>query len=408
MAKNKKQKEKIIPNSAAWFLYATVAKVVFWFKNKIKINKKDFKKRNKNEGCLIIYNHASSKDHFFTTRALGYTKTSYVVASHFFYKKPISVLLKWVRAISKEQFKSDIGTIKKIKRALQHKLPVAIAPAGQITMHGDQLTIDKSIAKLIRMCNVDLYAIKLHGVYFAYPKWRKYRRRVPIHIDFVKVLDKSAYATMSDDEIYEKAINAININDRKEVDIYNYHLAKDGLVEGIEDMLYRCPKCNGKNTLTSSNNILTCTACGNTVKMNSRGCFEGISKDPYVMRNEAVWYEWQKNQIRHDIENNELHLEGEFDMLCDTEGTFELKMVGSGKIVLTNEELYYYGTINGEMVRRDFKLSSITQLPFETRHHFAIPDDAGMFEFMPSITERASKITEFVQTIEVLASYRNK
>lgn len=407
MTKNKK-KEKIVPNGLAWFIYATVSKVIFSFKNKVRINKKDFKKRNKKEGCLIIYNHASNKDHFLTTKALGYVKSSYVVSSHFFYNKVISVVLRWVNAISKEQFKSDIGTIKKIKRALQHKLPVLIAPAGQITMHGDQLKIDKSIAKLIRMCNVDLYAIQLHGVYFAYPKWRKYRRRVPINVDFIKVLDKNDYVNMTDDEIYQIAIKSIDVNDRKEVNIYNYHLAKDGLVEGIEDMLYKCPKCNCKNTLKSSNNILTCTSCNNTVLMNSKGNFEGASKDSYVMRNEAVWYEWQKNQIRRDVENNSLHLEGEFDMLCDTEGTYELNMVGSGKIVLTNEELYYYGTINGVLTRRDFKLSSITQVPFETRHHLAIPDDEGMFEFIPSITEKASKIAEFVQSIEVLASYRDK
>lgn len=406
MANNKNKKENIVPNGLAWFIYATAAKLYFTFKNKVTINKKDFRKRNKKEACLIIYNHASNKDHFLTTRALGYTKTAYVVSSHFFYNKTIGTVLKWVKAISKEQFKSDIGTIKKIKRALQKKVPVAIAPAGQITMHGDPLTIDKSIVKLVRMCNVDLYAISLHGAYLAYPKWRKFRRKLPIHIDFVKVLNKEDFALLSDDELYKVIVDSITVNDRKEVDKYHYNLKKEGLVEGIEDMLYRCPKCNGKNTLQSTNNILTCNVCKNTVFMNNRGLFEGAHSNSVVMRTEAVWYEWQKNQIVRDVENNELYLEGEFDLLCDTTQSFELKMVGSGKLVLTNDELYYLGTNDGKTIRKDFKLSSLSQIPFETRHHLAIPDEEGTFEFLPSITERSSKIAEFVQTIEVLAARR--
>ena len=87
------------------------------------------------------------------------------------------------------------------------------------------------------MCKVDVYAIRMHGNYYAYPKWRKYYRDVPIHSEFVKVIDKKELETLSDDEIYKRTYDAINVNDRQEQSKYNYQLHSQGLIEGIEDIL---------------------------------------------------------------------------------------------------------------------------------------------------------------------------
>ena len=190
MKKNTNKIGKVKPNPLAWFIYVTGSKIYMSKRNKVIIDRTVFKNRNKKEGCIVLYNHSSNKDHFVTTLSFGFTRVAYVTTSHFYYSKKLSFVLKLARAIPKEQFKSDVSTIKKIKRALNKKVPVAIAPTGQITVHGDALYFDPSIVKLLKMCKVDVYAIRMHGNYYAYPKWRKYYRDVPIHSEFVKVIDK--------------------------------------------------------------------------------------------------------------------------------------------------------------------------------------------------------------------------
>lgn len=404
----KTKKDKVMPNPLAWFIYSTFSQILIRFKNKIKIDRTVFKNRNKKEGCIVIYNHVSKYDHFMTTATFKYSRVAYVISSHFYFKPILRMVLNWVRAISKDQFQSDIGTIKKIKRALNNKLPIAIAPVGQITMHGEALSMDKSFVKLLKMCNVDVYAIQIHGGYFAYPKWGKATRKNPIHINYIKLFNKEDLKTLSDDEIYQKAYSSIDIVDRNEVDKYHYNLDKKDLLLGIEDMLYKCPKCNCEDTQTTLDNVITCSKCGNSLKMNSRGVFEANSENAVVMYNETIWYNWEKNELNRQIRNNSLYLEGNFDIYHNLNEPYVLENLGSGKVVLTNDELYYEGTFNGESIRKDFKLSQITQFPFETRNHFAIPSEEGTFEFKPSEGEKASKIARFVQSVELLAKYRNE
>lgn len=407
MSKNKK-KEKVMPSVGAWFIYSTVSQVLIRMLNKIKIDRKAFKQRNKKEGCIVLYNHTSKYDHYLTTAAFRYTRVSYVISTHFYFKSKIRFVLNLVRAIPKEQFKSDISTIKKIKRALQHKLPVAIAPVGQITMHGECLHLDKSIVKLLKMCNVDVYTVTLHGSYFAWPKWMIKSRKNPVHIKFDKLLNKDDLKQLSEEEIYSKVYTSLDIVDRNEVEKYNYNLKPKNLILGIEDMLYKCPKCNCEDSLKTVDNVITCHSCGYSVKMNSKGVFEQNSEDEVLLDNEAKWYNWEKEDILENVKNNTLNLEGTFNIYHNINKDYKLINLGTGKVVLTNNELYYEGMFNGEQKRIDFKLSALTQFPFETRNHFAIPSDEGTFEFKPTNGEKASKIARFVQSIEVLSNYKKE
>lgn len=406
--KEKKKKEGAMPNRLAWFIYVTGCRLYMLFHNKVRINRSVFRKRSKKEGCIVIYNHSSNKDHYITTMCFGHTRAAYVTSSHFYFNKTYRMLLNWVRAIPKEQFKSDIGTIKKIKRALQNNLPVSIAPAGQITVHGDPLYIDPSIVKLLKMCKVDVYAIQMHGNYYAYPKWRKYRRKLPIYAEFVKVMDKEDLDSLSDETIYHNVCNAIAINDRKEQAAFQYHLASKGLIEGIESILYQCPKCMAKYQNETCGDTLTCKACGNQIRMNEQGFLEPISSNVVLIQNEAEWYKWEQHKMQQEMEKGIFHLEGKFKLLHNLDHSYTLEEVGEGKVVLTMDELYYEGTFQDNLIRKNFKLDRLQQLPFEVRRHFDIPDDDGCFEFVPAEDEHSAKITEFVQAIEVMSKMRRQ
>lgn len=406
MSKERKKKEKVVPSFLGWLIYVTFGRIYMAFKNRIIVDRKVFKKRNKKEGCLVIYNHASNKDHFFTTFSFGYTRAAYVVTTHFYFSKKIRTVLKLVKAIPKEQFKADITAIKKIKRALQKRIPVAIAPAGQITVHGDALYIDPAFVKLVRMCNVDVYAIRIHGGYYAYPKWRKYRRKSPIHTEFVKVIDKTELNTLTDDEIYQRTCDSIHICDRTEIEKYHYHLKSKGLIEGIEKVLYQCPKCMSKYQMVAHQDILECLGCHNTIKMNEFGLLEGVGDHYTLIQNETDWYKWEQENIKKTILEENFHLEGRFKLFHNLHSQYELEEVGEGKVVLTQNELYYEGTMDQKPVKKQFKLERLTQLPFEVSSHFDIPDDDGCFEFKPIDSERNCVIIEFVQAVEVLSWIR--
>ena len=107
MKKNTNKIGKVKPNPLAWFIYVTGSKIYMSKRNKVIVDRIVFKNRNKKEGCIVLYNHSSNKDHFVTTLSFGFTRVAYVTTSHFYYSKKLSFVLKLARAIPKEQFKSE-------------------------------------------------------------------------------------------------------------------------------------------------------------------------------------------------------------------------------------------------------------------------------------------------------------
>lgn len=269
-----------------------------FFKHHIRYDRKVFQQRNKKEGCVVIYNHCSTKDHFITTATFNYHRANYVITKHFYFNPTLKKVLNLVHAIPREQFKSDLISIRNMKKAIDEKGIVAIAPAGQIAVTGEMPYIDKAIVKLVKFCKVDVYASQIYGAYLAYPKWSRTKRNFPLHTKMVKVLSKEEITKLSDEEIYYKITESIQINDRTEQKKRPIVIKSDSLIEGLESIIYYCPKCKSYHTFQTSGNIMTCTKCQNQIRMNSYGFLEGVNNESVYFENETEWYNYEKSLIR--------------------------------------------------------------------------------------------------------------
>ena len=247
MSKNKKAKvESLKPNGFCWFVYTTVSKAMCFFKG-FKINRTELKKQIKRsketkKGFLIVYNHAGTKDHFLLTAGLNYFKTNYVLAKVFYFNPLIKLVTTWVKAIFKDQFTPDLQAIRKIKKAIDRPGAVAIAPAGQMSVDGGEQFISFGIVKLIRLCKCDVLGYKIYGLHYHYPKWGKNKRKSKISAEFVPVIKAEELATLTDQEIFDRIYSVCSF------DMANYQkehmniIKGKKLAEGIEGMLYVCPK----------------------------------------------------------------------------------------------------------------------------------------------------------------------
>ncbi len=400
MEKKNKKKNRIKGNLFAWLFYTFCSRIFLFFKHHIKYNRKVFKKRNKKEGCLVIYNHMSNMDHFVTTSSFKYRRANYVITKHFYFNKTLRKILDCVCAIPREQFKSDLISIRKMKKVIDKKGIVAIAPAGQISVHGELIYIDKAIVKLIRFCKADVYALQLHGDYLAYPKWRRTKRNYPLSSEFVKVFEKTDLEKLTDDEIYEKTIKSLDVSDHEYQKRHLHKIKGKALIEGLEAITYYCPKCKSKHTFKTEGNLMTCQKCGNQIKMNQYGFLEPASSDCVMFASEYLWYEYEKLLIKDAILKGMLHIEGHYKLMRNINDPWILEEVGSGKVVLTNNEFYYDGMINNEHVRKNFNLEQIFQLPFGVAKRFDVPDEEGTFEFRP--IDNPNQVIEYVQAIDVM------
>lgn len=397
----KVKKEKVKMPWWIIFIFTTASKFLLWFTNRPKVDRTVLKKQKR--GCILIYNHFSNKDHYFIQYAVGYRPINYVLASYFFYKKPLGTFLNLANAISKDQFKPDIMAIRKMKKSVDQDGIVCIAPAGQTSIDGASPFISPQIVKLIRMAKTDVLALRMEGTYLTFPKWRLTPRKTNINLKFIKVIDKDDLSKYTDEEIYKLVTDSINVNEYTDQLTRKRIIKSKSPASGLEGVLVKCPKCLDTHSYKTDKDVLTCTTCDNQVKVNQYGLFEKVKEDDVIFDNLPDWYKWQKEELKKQIDTFEI--KQNVTVQTNIKTINSLEECGKGILYLNKDRLYYEGTIYGENVIKEFKLEQIAQLPFEPFVRFEIPDSEGMFRFIP---EDVYTIIDYVQFVDLLNDERNK
>lgn len=404
--KDNKQSKFKKANPIVWFIFFTFSRIFMKIKGRIKWDNKVLRQRNKKEGAIILFNHLTNHDHFICAANAGFARLTYVVSNYYMRNPLTNILLRLVRAIDKVQFRTDLVCIRKMKRAVEHKGLVAIAPAGQVSIHGELTYVDPSIVKLLKLCKVDVYAFQVYGGYICLPKWRTDRksRRTRIRVKTIKVISKEELSMLSDEEILNKVIEAINVSEHAVQKVEPQKLNFKNRIEGIENILYVCPKCKEKYAHVTKGAIMKCKHCGNEIFMDEYAFIKPASPDDICFENEAVWYDWQSKLIEEKFKQDDFHMENRFKLYRNLRNPKKMEEVGEGKLTMTKNALYYDGTSSGEVIHKEFSFDILTQLPFSPGRHFEVPDGDGSFQFRP--LDEPETILEWVQTIDTINSLK--
>lgn len=407
MEKKKNKKQKVLMPWWANFIFTAYSKIYMFFKFGMKYDRRALKEQRKRKrGCIMIYTHYSNKDHYVIKASCNYKKVSFVLASYFFFNKTLNKVLTLARAISKDQFKPDITSIRKMKKVIDAGGLIAIAPAGQTSFDGNPPFISPTIVKLIRMCKADVICLQLHGVYLTYPKWRKSPRKCQkMNTNFLNVLNKEEIDTLSDEEIYARVKSSLNIQEFEDQKELKRKIKGDSLLYGAEDLVVRCPKCDARCSYEYNNGALVCTECGNTIVSDEYGLLSPKTHEDKSFQTLPEFYNYEKALLGKELDNG-LVLKNKVIIQNNFKNPKVLEDAGEGVLILSRKEFYYVGTMNGEEVKKEFNLDLLMQLPFEPNVRFEVPDSEGWFRFKPIDDKRV--ITEYVMAIDYFNDERMK
>lgn len=369
--KNKFQK----PNPVVYFIYRLICKFIakFIFNTKIL--------RNEAKGVkgsyIVLANHESQID-FINLSVAMRRRTHMVISNSFYQTLSIKPLLDMIKVIPKQQFQTSPADIKKMKKVIDNEMPLAIYPVGLMTENGMSTDPGMSIAKLLKFLKTDVYVCFSEGSYLTNPKWSKKRRKGKITIDVYKLLSKEEVAEYSDSELYQLVRKHIDYNayenQRKNQVIY-----KDGdNIEGLEYVLYQCPKCKTNKSIVSHNTTnLKCNCCSYEVKADKYGFLNG---DEVIYDSPADW----ANEILHNLKeeiiknpNYELTDDVTISMINYQKRRFE--EVGKGKVSINKDNIILTGIINDEEISHTFVTKTYPMLPFVPGKQLELQDGQTIY-----------------------------
>lgn len=304
----------------------SVAKLKFGYKYK--------KATDLPENYIVLSNHVTDYDPILV--GLSFKKQMYYVASEhitrwgWLYKVLNFVFEPIIR------YKATVAasTVMDILRKVRKGNNVCIFAEGVRTWDGVTAPVVPATAQLVKSARCGLVTYRIEGGYFASPNWASSgnTRRGHLHGAPVGIYTKEDLAKMSVEEI-DEIIKRDLYEDayaRQKEEMHPYRGRK--LAEGMESLVFLCPKCRAHGTLESKKNRVTCSACGNSFTYDQFGMLDGIDQKTVYELNQ-----WQRAELAKDVENG-IEYTAPHAALYTIEG-HELKTVCEGDAHITNEAI---------------------------------------------------------------------
>ncbi|MBO5889570.1 MAG: 1-acyl-sn-glycerol-3-phosphate acyltransferase [Clostridia bacterium] len=399
--KNKRKKYRK-PNAIIYAIFLFACKILSVIKFNLKIKENELK--NKKGGFIVLANHESALDFVNIARALN-RRTHFVISNAFYKTFPLGKVVEKLGLIPKNQFQTVPSDLIKMKTVIENEMPLVIFPAGLMPENGICTPIPKATGKALKWLNVDVYVAKSNGSYLTNPKWSKKWRKGITNLSITKLVSKEELTTATSEELQERlesalAFDAYKINDELKVAFKN----GDNVV-GLENVLYKCPKCNSKYSIVSKNlNTLSCTKCNYEVYSDKYGILHGKNEDA-IFKYPSDWSLYIEKQIEEEIlKNPEYKLESVCEVYMIDEKKHKFKNSGTATIKLTKDGFNINGIVNGESLQKQLSIKNFPSLPLKPGKNFDVQEDKIIYRISPLDPKTC---TEWVSAVEVLYKLQN-
>lgn len=337
---------------------------------KIKFGYKWKKAEDLPDNYIVLSNHVTDYDPLLV--AVSFPKQMYFVASEHITRWGLAYkLLKFVfQPIIR--YKGTVATTTVIEslRKIRAGGSVAIFAEGVRTWDGVTCPILPSTAKMVKTAGCGLVTYKIQGGHFVSPGWREHgTARGPLTGGPVHVYTREELKAMSVNEVYEVICKDLyeDACARQLADPKPYR-GKD-LAVGLENLLFTCPDCGKRNTLSSAGNSVTCDECGLTFTYDEYAMLHGV---PFKTVKE--FSDWQKAKVAEDAAAGETY-SVEFATL-NTVANHEATQVAAGRL-----------SINNEVLRCDdyeIPVADISDMGIYGRHALVFSVKGNYYELLPA------------------------
>ena len=246
---------------------------------------------------LIIGNHSHTYDSLFLSASMP-LHIHWVMGAYLFKIRFLHHIFDTLlQGIAKQQGKSDLQTIKGMRTRLNEGGVVAFFPEGTRTWDGESIPVNNATAKLIRIFNVPVVIVHFEGAFGSKPRWTLKRRKGPITIRVVKVIQKEELHHKSVEEV-AALVNTHLVHSYDEWQ-QEHHIPYVSSTKalGIENILYACPTCHSFSTIQGEMNKFTCISCKSQWELNEYDeILPLVGSSSYTTI--ATWHNWELSYVK--------------------------------------------------------------------------------------------------------------
>ena len=230
---------------------------------------------------------------------------------------------------------------------------------------------------MVKKARCGLVTYKIVGGYFASPRWSQSNtRKGYVHGAPVNVYTQGQLETMTVDEINE-AINRDLYEDAYDRQMKDPKVYKGkNLAKYMENLLFICPKCGKIDTIQTTDDTVTCSACDLSFKYNVYGMLEES-----IFKTVKELADWQRLEVEKIATSDAIYTASGGRMI--TVKKHEETLVAEGPVTLSRASL-----ICGDM---EIPLGEISDMSIHGRRGLVFTAQKQYYELIPSQEANALK-----------------
>ena len=335
---------------------------------------------------IVICNHGSFIDFVYAAQMLKKARPHFITARLYFYHKMLRGVLRRVGCLPKSMFTSDLENAKNCVRVLSYGGTIAMMPEARLSTAGRYEGVQDTTYRFLHRAKVPIYAIRIQGDYFAKPKWGDaIRRGAYVEAELKQLCTAEEVQTISLDELKQRVDDALYYDEFKWLETHpELYYKHKTIAEGLENILCRCPHCNGEYTMQTKGRKITCEKCGFSREVDGRYAFT----EAVPFENFGQWYDWQSAEMEKEILSDpDFALTANVTLKHSSkDGKTALREVGKGVCRLDKTGLVYEGEEDGEQIVKKFPLTEIYRILFGAGEDFEIYEGNEIWFFVPEDT----------------------
>lgn len=202
---------------------------------------------------------------------------------------------------------------------------------------------------------------------------------------------------MSAADIAAKITNSLRFDDNRNLVEEHRKISRcNKRAEGLEKILYKCPRCGAEFKNVTKGNVMKCEQCGNTVEYGRDGILHAIKGKTFDYISD--WYDFERQDLKEQVTDEKFRLEGEVALYVNNEKLNKFLKDGEGTLSVSKDGIKYVGK-TGENKSLEFKIENRGTIAFKMGENLEVSEDGNIYRF--AFTEGLFS-TKFVLAIEEL------
>ncbi len=313
-------------------------------------------KLGKDEPCLVLMNHSSFIDLKIAARLLVTRPFHVVCTSDGFVGK--RWMMRLIGCIPTRKFMMDVTLVRDMVYAVRElKSSILMFPEASYSFDGTQTPLPESLGKCLKLLKVPVVMIRTNGAFARDPLYNNLQLRK------VRVSAEVEYL-LSPEEIARKSPQELNdiLQEKFTFDYFRWQqenkirVAEPFRADGLNRMLYKCPRCRTEGRMQGQGTKIGCRQCGETYELTEYGYLQAHEDKDTESTSGAEtetcgqlrfthipdWYRWERECVRQELEAGTYRLEVPVAiyMLVNMDCVYQ---VGEGTLVHMKEGFHLTG-----------------------------------------------------------------